>query len=96
MQIRPAEQARVVQVVEMDLHGVIPDGFDFHDPDMAPSGKDFALVGAMAPDFGGRAVDTQVLGGQHEACAVVKGNGQAFAVLAVTQFGLRGRYVRSR
>ena len=70
-QIRPAEDAGVVEVVEPDADGVIADRLDLEDADLAASGDDGFFLAAVALDLGGRALDPEQFGGVGDRQAVV-------------------------
>src|SRR5512147_1086189 len=69
VEIFPAVDAGVVQVVEHETHGVIANRLDLHDADMAAAGDHGLLAGAVTLHLGRRALDAQQLGGQAEAAA---------------------------
>jgi hypothetical protein len=78
VQVFPGVDAGVVQIVEGEADGVIADRFDADDADVAAAGDGLFLIGAVALDFGARAFDAEVFGGEHEVAAVVEGDLELF------------------
>ena len=79
VEIGPGINPRIVQVVEGDADGVMADGFDLHDADMAAAGNDlFAL--AVALDLGRGALHPQQFRRQGKIGAVIEAHMQCLGL----------------
>ena len=54
VEILPAEDARIVEVIELNSYGVVANRLEFHHPNMPASRDRLLLVRHMALDFRGR------------------------------------------
>ena len=86
MQVIPREQAGVVTVVKFEFDGVITDRIDRADRDIAFAGHCFALCRAMPFDFGARAFDAEILGGEMKMAPVLKADAEGSFVFHQTDF----------
>src|SRR5438270_5650720 len=80
-EVFPAVDAGRMLVVEHRTHGVIADGLELQDRDVALARNRLALGRRVPLHLGARAADAQILGAQVEALAVIERDGERPAVL---------------
>ena len=86
MQVIPREQAGVVTVVKFEFDGVIADRIDCADRDIAFAGHCFALGRTVPFDFGARAFDAEIFGGEMKMAPVLKADTEGSFVFHQTDF----------
>ena len=84
-EVIPGVKTCVVHIVEDELHCIMTDELDLEDFDGGLAGDDRLLAGMVALHFGRGAFDSQQLGRQGEARAVLDGDIQDAAVLGEAQ-----------
>src|SRR4051812_32457709 len=72
VEISPAENPRVVQIVELDADRVMPHGLEGENTDMAAARDGLLLTRTVALHFGRGAFDAQELRRIDEAAAIVE------------------------
>ena len=86
VEILPAEDARIVQVIELNSYGVVANRLEFHHPNMPASRDRLLLVRHMALNFRGRTFDPQKLRRQFEKASVVESDLEEFFFFAKCYF----------
>src|SRR5690242_13740290 len=79
MEISPAVEAGRMAIIEDDSDGVVADRIEPDDPDAFLAGHRDLLAGTVTLDLGARTFDSQKLGRQLEAGAVLEGDGDGAA-----------------
>src|SRR3546814_3522727 len=72
-----SDLAGIMQVIELQAHGVVADRLDLHDADMAAPGDDLLLARPVALHLGRGALHAQELGRIAEGLAGVEAHHQA-------------------
>ena len=86
VEILPAEDARIVKVIELNSYGVVANRLEFHHPNMPASRDRLLLVRHMALDLRGRTFDPQKLRRQFKKATVVKSDLKEFFSFAKCYF----------
>src|SRR3546814_17984424 len=72
VEVLPGVDAGIMQVIELQAHGVVADRLDLHDADMAAPGDDLLLARPVALHLGRGALPAQELGRIAEGLAGVE------------------------